>query len=137
MLSSSENAFSVTSASKLTVFTESFKSFLKPCFIIWISGFTGVSVYFSAITLAYRGGIFGYLTACIIKNYGIGQALCVTLPQNILFFPFLLLISLCAAKQKKNGSPGYVLTLGLIVIVCALSALLDTYVTSFLIRLIL
>ncbi|MBR6523878.1 MAG: stage II sporulation protein M [Clostridia bacterium] len=137
MLSAGKNTLTVTSASKLTVFAESFKSFLKPCFIIWLSGFTGISVYFSATTLAYRGGIFGYLVAFIIKNHGIGPALCVTLPQNIIFFPFLLFISLCAALQKKKGLAGYFLTLGLIVIVCALSALLDTYLTSFLIRITL
>lgn len=137
MFSTGGNVPAITSASKLTVFTESFKSFLKPCFIIWFSGFTGISVYFSAMTLAYRGGVFGYLVACIVKNYGIGPALCVTLPQNILFFPFLLLISLSAALQKKNSTLGYVLVLGLIVIICLLSALLDTYITSLLIRLTL
>ena len=137
MLGTDPNVLTVTSASKLTVFTESLKSFLKPCFIIWLSGFTGISVYLSAATLAYRGGIFGYLVACIIKNYGIGPALCATLPQNIIFFPFLLLISLCAATQKKTSRLSYVLVLGLIILACSLSAFLDTYITSFLIRLTL
>ena len=137
MLGGDGNVLPVASASKLTVFTESLKSFLKPCFIIWLLGFTGFSVYFSAAALAYRGGVFGYLVACIIKNHGLWASLCATLPQNIIFFPFLLLISLSAATQKKNGSLGYILVLGLAIIVCSVSALVDTYITSLLIKLTL
>ena len=127
--------FNITTASKMTVFVNSFKSFLKPCLIIWISGFTRYSVYFSSGTLVYRGGILGFVTGSVIKTYGIGAALSATLPQNIVFFPFLLFISLAAAGQKKGGHAEYIILLLLTGLVCSLSALIDTYITSVLIKL--
>ncbi len=128
------NIPTVTSAPKLTVFAESFKSFFKPCFVTWLSGFTRFSVYFSAVVLAYRGCVFGYLIAWFIKNSGIVSAVAATLPQNIIFFPFLLFVCIAAASQKKKYY-GYVILFVLIILICSGSALLDTYLTSFLLKL--
>lgn len=129
--------FDITTASKLSVFLSSFKSFVKPCLVIWLSGFTGFSVYVSAGTLIYRGSLFGFVTGCIIKQCGIKAALSATLPQNILFFPLFLFISLAAAGQKNRLNLVYLIVLILSILICAFSALIDTYITSFFINLTL
>ncbi len=137
LFSINTDVLKVTDASKMTVFINSFTSLLKPCMVIWLCGFLPVSVYLSAGTLAYRGSILGFATGCIMKYYGLGAAICATLPQNIIFFPFLLFVSLAAAGQKKNSRSGYIITLILTFLICGLSALIDTYITSFLIKFIL
>ncbi len=118
----------------MSVFMVSFKSFLKPCMIIWVSGFTGFSAYLSSFALAYRGGIFGFVVCMIYKTFGLPggiiKALVASLPQNIIYFPFLLFLSLAAACFKRKKTAGYILMLALAIFVCALSALVDACITS-------
>ncbi|MFA7636328.1 MAG: stage II sporulation protein M [Monoglobales bacterium] len=127
------NVFEASDAPKSLIFANSFKSFLKPCLIIWVFGFTRYSVYFSSGMLAYRGGILGFAIGCIIKNFGLSAAILSTLPQNLIFFPFLLFVSLVAAGQRKNST--YLTVLLIIFFACAFSALIDTFITAHLIRL--
>ena len=128
--------FELANTGRMSVFISSFKSFLKPCFIIWISGFTNFCGYISAVTIAYRGGIFGFVVAMFFKVYGFGsgliKALACTLPQNLIYFPFLLFLSLSAVSRKKNTD--FVVMLALSVCVCAISAFIDTFITSNLIK---
>ena len=134
--------FQQISASKTVIFTNSFISFLKPCFVIWILGFCKSSLYFSSAILAYRGGLIGFVIGCIFKEYGIAKGLFVslsaTLPQNILFFPFLLFLTMASACHKNTkDNLSYLILLLLSVALSALSAFIDTYITSFLIKLTL
>lgn len=133
--------FDTNEAGRMSVFINSFKSFLKPCMFIWVSGFTGISVYISALTLAYRGGIFGFVICMIIKTYGLYgglfKAILVSLPQNIIYFPFLLLLCLAAAGQDRKKNLNYLILLALSLFVCAISALIDAHITSILINLTL
>lgn len=137
VLSKTEFVLNPSVPDKAIVFTSSFKAFLKPCIIIWLSGFTGISVYISALTLAYRGGMFGFVICILFKTYGLSggilKALCATLPQNIIYFPFLLFLSLsCARQNGKKPATGIILFITAIT-VCAVSALTDAYITSALI----
>ena len=128
--------FELGNTGRLSVFISSLKSFLKPCFIIWIAGFTGFSSCISAVAIAYRGGIFGFAVAMFFKVYGLWggliRSLSCTLPQNLVYFPFLLFLSLSAVGKKKNTD--YLIMLALSVCVCAISAFIDTFITSNLIK---
>lgn len=123
---------------KTVVFTSSFNSFLKPCMVIWLSGFTGISACISSIALAYRGGIFGFLICTVFKAYGLGsgifKALAISLPHNIIYFPFLLFLSLAAIRPGRKMSAEYIITLALSIFVCAISALTDAFITSEIIK---
>ena len=137
VLSKTEFVLTPSAPDKATVFTSSFKAFLQPCIIIWLSGFTGISVYISAFTLAYRGGMFGFVISMIFKTYGVYggilKALCAALPQNIIFFPFLLFMCLACSKQYKKKKTSYIIPLLISIVICAISALTDAYITSALI----
>ena len=63
-----EIKFISSATGTISVFLTSFKSFLKPCMIIWVSGFTGFSAYLSSFVLAYRGGIFGFVICPSLKT---------------------------------------------------------------------
>lgn len=133
-----EIKFIASGAGTMPVFLTSFKSFLKPCMIIWVSGFSGISVYLSSFALAYRGGVFGFVICMIYKTFGfpggILKALVASLPHNIIYFPFLLFLALAAAFFMRKKSAGYILMLALSVLVCAVSALIDACITSNLIN---
>ena len=133
-----EIKFIPSGSGMMSVFMTSFKSFLKPCMIIWVSGFTGFSIYLSSFALAYRGGIFGFVICMVYKAFGFPggliKALIVSLPQNILYFPFLLFLTLAAAFFKSKKSAGYIKMLALSILVCAISALTDACITSKLIN---
>lgn len=118
-----------------SIFTRSFFSFIKPCLLIWLFGFTGFSEYISSGVLAYRGALFGFINTCIFNKLGfaggIGRAIAATLPHNLVFFPFLLFLSLAAAGRRKSGKIGfYIVILALSILMSAISAVIDTYITS-------
>mgnify|MGYP003291105591 CR=1 FL=1 len=106
--------------------------------IIWVSGFTGISAYISSFALAYRGGIFGFVICTVYKMFGfpggILKALIISLPQNIIYLPFLLFLSIAALSFKRKKSAGYILVLAFTLFVCALSAFTDAFITSKLIN---
>ena len=133
-----EIKFVPSGSEMISVFLTSFKSFLKPCMIIWVSGFTGISLYLSSFALAYRGGVFGFVICSVYKTFGfpggILKALLISLPQNIIYFPSLLFLALAASCFKRKKSAGYILMLALSIIICATSALIDACITSNLIN---
>ena len=124
------------------IFTKSFISFLKPCFIIWISGFCKKALYLNSAVLAYRGGLSGFVIGCIFKEYGIikglSVALSATLPQNLLYFPFLLFLCVASAGHKNTKERSvYLILLIMSAAMSAFSAFADTFITSFFIKLTL
>ena len=124
------------------IFLRSFSSFLRPCFLIWLFGFTGFSEYISSGVLAYRGALFGFVNTCIFNKMGfaggIGAALAASLPHNLVFFPFLLFLSLIAASKRKSvKTAAYIIIFILSILISAFSALIDTYITSYFIRILL
>lgn len=128
--------------SKTAIFKNSFIAFLKPCFIIWLSGYCKKAIYFSSAVLAYRGGLTGFVIGCIFREYGIAKgflkALSTTLPQNLLFFPFILILCMASARHKNtNDRLAYLIMLLLSAGISAFSAFADTFITSFFIKLTL
>lgn len=132
-------SFKVLDAPKKAVFLTSFESFLKPCVIVWIFGFSALSIYVSSVTLIYRGTLLGFVMGCFFKEYGATEGIKIllplTLPQNIVYFPFLLFLCLAASGYKKEiGLFNYILLLALTLFVCAFSSATDTFITSFFIK---
>lgn len=129
----------IFTAPKLSIFVRSATSFFKPCFLIWIFGFSGISEYISAGVLAYRGAVFGFVNTCFFKELGVtgglGAALAASLPQNMLFFPFLLILGLAAARYREwKNSANYFGILFVSILICAFSAVIDTFITSYFIN---
>ncbi|MBR5586788.1 MAG: hypothetical protein IKW02_02385 [Clostridia bacterium] len=138
--SASGNVVSATSGEALYVFTRSFSAFIKPCLLIWFFGFSRFSEYISSGVIAYRGALFGFVNTCIFSKLGFFDgfvpSIAASLPHNLVFFPFLIFLSLSAARKTKKPF-GYILILALAIVICSLSALTDTYITAFFIRLLL
>ena len=131
--------FQRTAHSKTAVFKNSFIAFLKPCFIIWLSGYCKKAIYFSSAVLAYRGGLTGFVISSIFREYGVTKglftALSATLPQNLLFFPFLLFLCMASSRHKNTNDRGvYLIMLLLSAGISAFSAFVDTFITSFFIK---
>ena len=131
--------FQRATLSKTAIFKNSFITFLKPCFIIWLSGFSKKSVYLTSAVLTYRGGLLGFIVSLIYRQYGFVKGLLpvlsASLPQNLLYFPFLLFLCMASAGHKKVGDRRvYFVMLLLSVAISAFSAFADTFITSLFIR---
>ena len=127
------------------IFVKSFSECVKPAVFMWISGFFGISIYCNTIAVVYKGGILGMMTGVLLKTYGTGKGIlisvCGILPQYLVFAPVLIYgciatFEFSKSKQKpKRKNANYVLNLMIILIGCMVTALMDTYVTSLFLRL--
>ncbi|MBR2471914.1 MAG: stage II sporulation protein M [Clostridia bacterium] len=127
------------------VFAKSFLGCVKPVVFMWIAGFFGFAVYCNMIAVVYKGGILGIMTGVLLKTYGIGRGIvvsvCGILPQYMVFIPVLMYVCMATfefstSKQKpKRKIINYVLHLVIALMGCLFTALTDTYVTSLLLQL--
>ncbi len=127
------------------VFAKSFLQCLKPVLFMWVLGFFGIAVYSNMIAVVYKGGVLGVAISTILKTYGIGRGIlvsvCGILPQYFVFIPVLMYV--CTATFEFSGSKqkqkrkivNYILHLIIAFLGCLFTALMDTYVTSLLLQL--
>ena len=126
-------------------FSNSFLGCVKPVLFMWIFGFFYIAVYCNMIAILYKGGVLGVAIGAILKTYGTGRgiivSLCGIMPQYFVFVPVLMYV--CTAtfeysmskQNRKRKLVNYVLHLVIALLGCLLAALTDTYVTSLLLRL--
>lgn len=126
------------------VFSKSFLQCVKPVLFMWFFGFFGIAVYSNMIAVIYKGGVLGVAVSTILKTYGIGRGIlvsvCGILPQYFVLVPVLMYV--CTATFEFSGSKqkqkrkivNYVLHLVIALIGCLFTALADTYVTSLMLR---
>lgn len=127
------------------IFSKSFFGCIKPVLFMWVLGFSGIAVYCNMLAVVYKGGVLGVALGAFMKIYGIGKGMlisaCGILPQYFVFVPVLMYVCIATfefsgSKQKpKRKFANYVLHLVIALMGCLFTALMDTYVTSLLLRL--
>ncbi|MBR2846819.1 MAG: stage II sporulation protein M [Clostridia bacterium] len=128
-----------------SAFPGSFLRCVKPVIFMWVCGFSNIAVYCNMVAVLYKGGVLGVAIGAILKAYGTGRgilvSLCGVMPQYFVVIPVLMYV--CTAtfeysmskQNRKRKLINYVLHLVIALMGCLLAALTDTYVTSLLLRL--
>lgn len=147
------SSFQLNSINKADIFIECIIKYGKTIIILWFLGFISIGAIFILIVLFFKGISYGFTTAFIIRQFGskgILYSLALYVPQNIIlipvyfliaFFSFKYIVKNIGSKEIKNKNyalelKAYVVLLAIGGIFVLLAALIDIFITPYLISVV-